>query len=77
MKAELYAFCDFLKDEKVVKDSINQEDIIEKFIKLHTDKVHNLTEIADIVCECVCINSKWLKVKTRKREIVEAISVRL
>lgn len=72
MKAELSAFCDFLIDEKVVKDSINQEDIIEKFIKLHTDKVHNLTEIADIVCGCVYLNIDDLKLRTRKREIVEA-----
>lgn len=72
MKRELTEFCTFLSDEKIIKKTVNHDDIISKFIKLHTDKVHNLTGIADIVCGCVFLNIEDLRLRTRKREIVEA-----
>jgi chromosomal replication initiator protein len=72
MKQELTEFCIFLSDQKVIKNTVNHDDIIKKFIKLHTDKRLGLTDIVQIVSIEAGISVETMKLKTRKREIVEA-----
>lgn len=72
MEAELTEFCTFLSDQKIIKKTVNHDDIIRKFIKLHTDKRLGLTEIVDIVSIETRISVETMKIKNRKREIVEA-----
>ena len=72
MKEQLEEFCTYLSDENLIKESVNQEDIINKFIKLHTDKRHGLTDIVSIVSLETGISIEYMKKKIRKREIVES-----
>lgn len=72
MKQQLTEFCTFLVDKKAMKKTVNQEDIIKKFIKLHTDKLLGLTDIVQIVSREIGISVESMKQKTRKREVVEA-----
>jgi len=72
MIQELTEFCTYLLGEKVIKKTVNQEDIIKKFIKLHTDKRLGLTDIVKIISFETGISIESMKIKTRKREVVEA-----
>lgn len=72
MKQELTEFCEYLLEKKVIKKTVNQEDIIKKFIKLHTDKLLGFTDIVKIVSLETGVTIEAIKIKTRKREIVEA-----
>ena len=72
MKEHLNEFCTFLSDQKIIKKTVNHDDIIRKFIKLHTDKRLGLTEIVDIVSIETRISVETMKIRTRKRKIVEA-----
>lgn len=72
MKQELTEFCTYLSDNKVIDNTVNQNDIIKKFIKLHTDKRFGLTDIVQIVSLETGIPIELMKQKNRKREIVES-----
>lgn len=72
MKEQLEEFCTFLTEKKVIKKTVDQEDIIRKFIKLHTDRRFGLTDIVQIVSLETGVPLISMKQKTRKREIVES-----
>ena len=72
MKQQLTEFCTFLSKQKLIKKSVDQEDIIKRFIKFHTDKCLGLTDIVQIVSNETGISVEFMKQKTRKREVVEA-----
>lgn len=72
MKEQLTEFCTYLSDQKALKKTVNQEDIINNFITLHTDKKHGITEIVEVVAKETGISAAQMKVRNRKREVVEA-----
>ena len=72
MKDQLTEFCNYLSEQKVIKKTVNQDDIINNFIKLHTNKKSGITDIVEAVAHVLFISPELLKQNIRKREVVEA-----
>lgn len=72
MKNELIEFCKYLSENNLIQKSVNHDDITNKFIKLHSEKLHGLNDIAEIVAKSLFLDVSDLNKRTRKREVVEA-----
>ena len=72
MKNELIDFCKYLSENNFIQKSVNHDDITNKFIKLQSEKLHGLNDIAEIVAKILFLDASDLKKRTRKREVVEA-----
>lgn len=72
MKKELMEFCKYLSENNLIQKSVNHDDITNKFIKLQSEKLHGLNNIAEIVAKSLFLDVQDLKKRTRKREVVEA-----
>lgn len=72
MKNELMEFCKYLLKNNLIQKSVNHDDITNKFIKLQSEKLHGLNDIAEIVAKSLFLDVSDLKKRTRKREVVEA-----